>query len=114
MAACLRASRSTAQPKTTSRVLASRACSGIGAGIEKKIGVGEIAVTRPDLAGIGLGARRQRRQQETKAAYLAAVEARNEGHRRLLAAIEDVDELARQDAAVDRADWAHIRPAPRR
>src|SRR3546814_9087459 len=66
-------------------------------------GVGEVAISGTDL-GLILGrAGRFRRKQEAQRADLAAVEPGDQRHPRLLTTIERIDELARQDAAVDRA-----------
>ncbi len=72
--------------------------------IELQEGLGQRAVAGADGRLIGLGVRRRRRrQQEPQRADLALVEARHQRHGRLFAPVEDLDQLFRQDLAVDRA-----------
>src|SRR3546814_3341458 len=72
--------------------------------IAREEGLGEFAVVRADRRFIFGRIGGRLRQQEAQRADLAAVEAGEDRHRRLLAAVETFDELARDRLAVDRRE----------
>ncbi len=81
----------------------------IGRGIELEERICEIRIAFANRCLVRLRALGRRRREEAQRANLAAVESCEERHLRLLAAIEHIDELARQHAAVDREEWKVLR-----